>query len=78
MAITGSITFLGNGRPVRPSVPQGVNREASARAVRISNAKTVREFQSQIIQEFQPDVKSLGRNAVSIPRGGGGGIDVTI
>ena len=78
MAISPALTFIGNGRPTRPATISGLNRESSARAIRLTTPRTLKEFRASVSREFQPDIRAVGRQAVAISKITGQGVDITV
>ena len=77
MAIVTALTFIGTGRPIRPRTPTTINREASARAIRITTPKNVSEMQAVMVSKYQPDTLSVGRQAVAIIKSSGLSVNIT-
>lgn len=68
MAIRPPLTNLVTGKPVRPTVPLNLNREASRRGVQQSAVETYGEFTDLKIQRSSPPLDEMGRSANKIQR----------
>ncbi|MFC1553585.1 hypothetical protein ACFL7D_03025 [candidate division KSB1 bacterium] len=65
------LTFLGNGKPMRPGAVSGLNREPSRKGVQMSGGVTFGEFKRNISTRANPTYKQLGSAAVKLQKAGG-------
>ena len=78
MAIKPVITFVGTGSPVSPNTNVFVNREPSSKGVVYSGVRSKGEFNELQVSKAKPDLKTLGKKAVSLQKSLGISVNVTI
>ncbi|MFC1729087.1 hypothetical protein ACFL6I_02010 [candidate division KSB1 bacterium] len=72
------LTFLHNGKPVRPSRPSPPNREPSKKGVRFSGDVTYKEFIRNKDTRNRVTPQQLGQGAVRLQKSSGISLNITI